>query len=104
MRVARRGGAGLFGPERAGIALDRFIGKSAGTNRSDVAPRRGATNALRNRALTGPAFIPCASTTPLKTNGSILIFHRILPFFPAHLKSIIYCLGRLILKLAFIGY
>jgi hypothetical protein len=53
--VARRGGAGLFGPERAKIALDRFTGKSAGTNRSEVAPRRGETNALRNHALTGPA-------------------------------------------------
>ncbi len=48
------GGAGLFGPERAWIARDKFVGKSAGPNRSEVAPRRGATNALRNHALTGP--------------------------------------------------
>ena len=44
----------MFGPERARIAIDKFIGKSAGPNQSEVAPRRGATNALRNHALTGP--------------------------------------------------
>ena len=86
MRVARRGGAGLFGPERAGIALDRFIGKSAGTNRSDVAPRRGATNALRNRALTGPAFIPRASTTPLKNKREHPDLSQNTPVFPSPLE------------------
>ncbi len=45
---------GLFGPERARIAIDKFIGKSAGPNQSDVAPRRGATNAPENPTKTGP--------------------------------------------------
>ena len=43
---------GLFGPERARIARDKFIGKSAGTNRSEVAARRDATSAPENPAET----------------------------------------------------
>jgi len=67
--VARRGGAGLFGPERAGIARDKFIGKSAGTNRSEAAPRRGAANALRNHALTGP--IRNLVSTDFQNSGTV---------------------------------
>ncbi len=37
-----------------GLLAINLVGKSAGTNRSEVAARRDATSALRNHALTGP--------------------------------------------------
>jgi hypothetical protein len=45
---------GHKGSERAGIARYKSVGKSAGTNRSEVAPRRGATNAPEKPTKTGP--------------------------------------------------